>query len=397
MLKKIDFFFNNQNSLIIIILVSLTTILVSNLIYKYEANLSLQDAAGYILLAENPYNYFLMSHQESMRIFPSILVFFVSKLGISIENSFKYLTYIAFVLFNCKLFYSLKSFGVKNYLALSCVAILVYYNHSIIYSVFNYYQFLDIVTYLLILYFIDTIKNKNLFLLFLVSLLSIFTKEYLLVLLILSHIKFYHLNKEKLAFISLIVLVSIFFVHYNFAASESLVKNDSNIFKIILSIFKNFSLFHSLYDCLILNKNIFLFMPFSVLFFYKRFILILLKNYELTFFSLIPIGFSLFIFHFVGNNFFRVFYHGYFILLFLIMIYMVHNILDDDYSKILFFISPGIFMIDYFYIFFNIRNHGFFEFYQITRYNYFSGFYLFSFLIFLILIIKFRKSYINKI
>ena len=396
MLKKIDYFFNNQISLILIFLTSSILIIMSNSIYEYEAILSQQDASGYILLAKKPYNYFLLSHQESMRIFPSLIVFFVSKIGISIENSFKYLTYLSFVLLNFKLFYSLKSFEIKNYLALSCVAILIYHNHSIIYSVFNYYQFLDIITYLLILYFVDALKNKKLSLLFVVSLCSIFTKEYLLILAILANIKFYHLYREKLAFISLMIIASIFLVHYNFAASLSLVKESSNLFEIILSIFKNFSFFHSLYDCLFLNKNIFLFTPFFILFFYKRFIIVLINNYELTFFSLIPIGFSLFIFNFVGNNFFRVFYHGYFILLFLIMIYMIQNILDDDYSKLLFFISPSLFLIDYFYIFFNIKNHGFFEFYQVTRYSYFSGFYLFSFLIFLILFMKLRKDYINK-
>ena len=74
---------------------------------------------------------------------------------------------------------------------------------------------------------------------------------------------------------------------------------------------------------------------------------------------------------------------------------MVKNILGDDYSKLLFFISPSLFLIDYLYIFLNIKNHGFFEFYQVTRYSYISGFYLFSFLIFLILFIKLRKDYIK--
>ena len=129
MLKKIDYFFNNQVSLIIIFLVSSILIIISNLLYEYEAILSQQDAAEYILLAKKPYNYFFLSHQESMRIFPSLIVFFVSKIGISIENSFKYLTYLSFVLLNYKLFYSLKSFEIKNYLALSCIAILIYHNH----------------------------------------------------------------------------------------------------------------------------------------------------------------------------------------------------------------------------------------------------------------------------
>ena len=97
MIKKIDFFFSNNISYIVLFFVSFITIIFSNLLYKYEAILSLQDASGYILLAENPYNYFILTHQDSMRIFPSLLVFFVSKMGVSIENSFKYLTYISFI------------------------------------------------------------------------------------------------------------------------------------------------------------------------------------------------------------------------------------------------------------------------------------------------------------
>lgn len=395
MIKKIDFFFSNKISFIVLFFVSFITIIFSNLLYEYEVILSLQDASGYILLAENPYNYFILTHQDSMRIFPSLLVFFVSKMGVSIENSFKYLTYISFICLNYKLFFSLKSFEIKNYLALSSVAILIYHNHSIIYSVFNYYQLLDIISYLLILYFIDVLKNKRLFVLFFVSLISIFTKEYLLVLVLLAHIKFYHLYKEKLSIISLAIILSVFLVHYNLA-SDNIIKESSSIFEIIQSIFEKFSLFfNSFYDSMFLNKNFFLFMPFIILLLYKKFILVLIKNYELTIFSLVPIGFSVFIFDFVGNNFFRVFYHGYFILLFLVLVYMINSILLTNYSKILFFISPGLFLIDYLYIFFNIKNHGFFNFYQVTRYTFLSGFYLFCFLIFLILFIEFKKNIIK--
>ncbi len=395
MIKKIDFFFSNKISFIVLFFVSFITIIFSNLLYEYEVILSLQDASGYILLAENPYNYFILTHQDSMRIFPSLLVFFVSKMGVSIENSFKYLTYISFICLNYKLFFSLKSFEIKNYLALSSVAILIYHNHSIIYSVFNYYQLLDIISYLLILYFIDVLKNKRLFVLFFVSLISIFTKEYLLVLALFAHIKFYHLYKEKLSIISLAIILSVFLVHYNLA-SDNIIKESSSIFEIIQSIFEKFSLFfNSFYDSMFLNKNFFLFMPFIILLLYKKFILVLIKNYELTIFSLVPIGFSVFIFDFVGNNFFRVFYHGYFILLFLVLVYMINSILLTNYSKILFFISPGLFLIDYLYIFFNIKNHGFFNFYQVTRYTFLSGFYLFCFLIFLILFIEFKKNIIK--
>ena len=52
--KKIEIFFTNKISIIILLLISLMTIMLSSKIYTYEQVLSLQDAVNYISLAENP-------------------------------------------------------------------------------------------------------------------------------------------------------------------------------------------------------------------------------------------------------------------------------------------------------------------------------------------------------
>ena len=116
-----------------------------------------------------------------MRIFPLFVFFVLSLIGLEIELGFKLLTYIIFTFIHIKLFFILKSLDIKNYLNLSIIAIIIYSNHSVLYSIFNYYQLLDLISYLLILYFIEFVTQKNQKKLFFISLLSIFTKEYLIV------------------------------------------------------------------------------------------------------------------------------------------------------------------------------------------------------------------------
>ena len=179
---KIENFFNSKISLSIIFITSFLTIILSNYVYIYESELSLQDASEYIALANDPKNYFTLPHQGALRILPSLLVSCLHYFGLSIDFSFKILTYLIFIFLNYKIYYVMKKFKIKNYLILSSLAILVYSNHSIIYTVFNYYQLLDLITYIFIIYFIYLNLNNNLILLFSISLLSIFTKEYLLIL-----------------------------------------------------------------------------------------------------------------------------------------------------------------------------------------------------------------------
>ena len=92
--QKIDIFFSEKISLIILLLVSTLTIVLASQIYTYEKALLLQDAVNYISLAENPRDYFTVPHQDALRILPSIIIYFLKFSGISTENCFKYLELI---------------------------------------------------------------------------------------------------------------------------------------------------------------------------------------------------------------------------------------------------------------------------------------------------------------
>jgi len=392
--NKLDNFFSLRICLSIIFIVSILTITLSNYIYNYEYELSLQDASEYIELANNPSNYFSLPHQGAIRIFPSFLIFLIKQLGFSTEIIFKYLTYFVFIFLNIKIFFLLKEFNIKNYLALSSLGILLYLNHSVIYTVFNYYQLLDILTYLFIVYFIQLSKKPDLKLLFIISLMSILTKEYLLVLTVFLHMKLFLNNRSKGYLISLSLICLVFLINYNLAGSNSLEKESYNLVALSSSYFQLYSNFlNSAYEGLIINSNIFLFTPFIILIFSKKFIKILIKNYPLLIFSFIPIGFSVFIFNNVGNNFFRVYNHGYFIILFFSLIFFLDEINNKSIFKIIYFFSPSLFLIDYYYILININQSGFFNFFQIDRYEHISGFYLFNFLILSIILINYKSIY----
>ena len=86
--SKIENFFNSKISLSIIFITSFLTIILSNFVYVYESELSLQDASEYIALANDPKNYFTLP-QRCAKNFPSLLVSCLHYFGLSIDFSFK--------------------------------------------------------------------------------------------------------------------------------------------------------------------------------------------------------------------------------------------------------------------------------------------------------------------
>ena len=102
--------------------------------------------------------------------------------------------------------------------------------------------------------------------------------------------------------------------------------------------------FHqSLIEGLIHNKNILLFMPFGLLIFFQ----IIFKDFNKKLSSLIfffnTIRIYIFLFDKVGNNFFRVYYHGYFIIIFYAIIFINEKISQSKVSCTLIFISQYFF------------------------------------------------------
>ena len=124
-----------------------------------------------------------------------------------------------------------------------------------IYTVFNYYQLLDILTYIFIIYFIQLNKKPNLKLLFFISLMSILTKEFLLILTVFLHIKLFLNNKSKKYLISLSLVCLVFLINYNLAASNSLDKASGNLISLSSSYFQLYNNFlNSTYEGLIKNN-----------------------------------------------------------------------------------------------------------------------------------------------
>ena len=150
-------------------------------------------------------------------------------------------------------------------------------------------------------------------------------------------------------------------------------------------------------DCLIYEKKILLFFPFLLILFSKNFY----KNEKLKLiffiYSFIPISFSIFFYDIVGNNFFRVYYQGYFLILMFSLIYFSKIIENSSISKNLFFLSPLLFLIDYIYILLNISQHGFYNFLSFDRYITFSGYYFFNIIVIIIIFLNFKKIYLSKL
>ena len=389
--KFIEKYFNTKVCIFFLILIGSLIIFISNYLYTYDITLSKQDSRNYILLAENLNNYFYLYHQVSLRIFPSLIVnFFHTSTSINIFYSFKILSYISFLLLLLKLFFFLRKFQITSYLAFSSVLILIFFNSSIIYLIFNTYQFIDILLYIFSLYIIESsIFNKKKTLFFF-SFLSLFTKEYLLILIIASYLNNYLTFKNKKIFYQLLFLITIFLVHFYFAGSLNNQESTMSDTAKLLS-FSDSNLIYLVYQCLILENNILLFFPFVILLIDKNFI-IFIKNFNFI------IGYIFFLifmtilnYDLVGNNFFRVYYHSFFIFILFTLIYLIKKISDFNFLKKLYFFLPFLFLLDFFYILKNIKQTGFFYYYQYFRYNYLSSYYIFFFLFLYIFFISNKK------
>jgi hypothetical protein len=389
-LSKIEFILSEKICLLILISVSSVTILLSRYLYNYD--LINQDADAYLAFAKDLNNYFYLDHQDALRVFPIILVVIFSKvLNINVESSFYLINYIFFFFLILKTFFFFKYYEISNYLSLTFIAILYYLHHSVLYTLFNPYQICDLLAYIYILFFFQLPKKKEILPLFLLCLISTFTKEYFFILSIFSMLYQYIIFKNIRSIYYIIIFLILFILHFNFASSGiENIDSKSSVGHLILSYFLNFNLFfNSFLESLIINKNIMLFFPFITVFFFKKFINLLREYIYLLPFMLIPILFSIFLFQNVGNNFFRVFFQGYYIFIVLCLLF-IGRIIDKKNLSLLLLVSPIFFLLDFFYIFFNIKQHGFFLYFQHVRFETISGFHIFN-LVFIISLFLIKK------
>ena len=96
---------------------------------------------------------------------------------------------------------------------------------------------------------------------------------------------------------------------------------------------------------------------------------------------MVPILVSILLYSLIGNNFFRVYYQGFFVFILFTIIYITKNIEKKNYLSVLYFFLPTTFIIDFLYIFFNVSQKGFSYYYNVVRFEYLSGYFLFSLLL----------------
>lgn len=385
-LKKEVFFF-------FILLVGLSSIIITNYVYIYEIDLSSQDSRNYILLAENFNNYFFVQNQVAMRILPSLLAGLLYKLQIfDIFSSFRFLSYFFFIMLLFKVFNLFLKFRIKPSLAFSFMLILIYQSHSVLYLIFNPYLLTDILVYFFSICILEAsvFKKKNK--LFIFSLLLILTKEYSVILVVFAYIYYYLSEKhdERFLFFSLITIIITYIINYKLAGSLNV--QDQKLNYLITEYFFDYKkYFNNSLECLIEKKNIFLLFPFLLFFLSKDFLLTVKKFYLFFIYSFVPILISILIFSEIGNNFFRVYYQGYFIWVIFALVYLNFKFSDNILFQNILFFTPVVFLLDFIFIFFNLRQHGFFYFFQETRYSYISSFYLFNLIIITMLLVKWKK------
>lgn len=281
-------------------------------------------------------------------------------------------------------------------LSLSLTGIAIFGNHAILYNIFNFFQLVDLLTYIFIISQLIFIFQNKPGILLIISLMSITTKEHLLLLSIASFLIQYQEFKNKNSIFFLFLILLVFIINFILTSNQSSsLEFQDNFLNIIINILKNNELYlASIKKCLITDKNIFLIFPFIFTFFLYGFFNFIKKYFIYLFYMAIPILYPVLMYHEVGQNFFRIFNQGFFVFILLSLVFLAQNIKNKTAKYILFF-SPVFFMIDYLYIFINIKQHGFYDYFVNVRYNLFSGFYIFNiiFLVVLFLNNKFLKKF----
>ena len=156
-----------------------------------------------------------------------------------------------------------------------------------------------------------------------------------------------------------------------------------------ISLYKTY--LNQAYICLIFEKKILFFLPFIILIFNRKFITFI-QEYKLYFlYILVPVFVSIFLYSLVGNNFFRVYYQGFFVFIIFALIFLSKNIETQKFLPVLYFFLPSTFAIDFIFILFNINQLSFSDYYNFVRYEYLSGYFIFS-LLFIFIFFKLRSK-----
>jgi len=389
-ISKLENILNLKLCILILIFLGVFAIFFSNIIYSYD--LTNQDANEYIEYARDLRNFHTLPQVVAMRFLPAFIVNMLSNIfSISIELSFAFSTYISFIalLLICFLFF--KNNGLSNYIALSMTGVVIFGNISILYNLFNYYQLPDLLLYLFIFIQLILIEKNEPFFLFIISLLSVVTKEYLIFFSIASFIIQFNQFKNKTSLIYLLTLILLFFLFLYFMSNPQINSNNDTIFVLNQIILKELSIiFYCLMECFIEDKNFLMLIPYVFVLFLKNFYSFCKKYFFYLMYMTIPIFFSIVMYGQMGDNFFRIFNQGFIIFIIYGILFICKNT-DNKFGHIILILLPITFAIDYIFVFFNIRNHGFYEYFMEIRYYSFSSFYIFTLAFVMLIYFSVRK------
>ena len=270
------------------------------------------DCNAYIQMVDSiSYSPAIAPH-HAMRILPALIVkTLVSLFGLSIENSFKLLSGLSYLLFSIGFYYVLTKLIVASnaktkLFALSVTFITMASHHAMIQALVNIYQSTDALTYPILLFmFYFTYYKKSPHWVFILTLLGIVTRQNLffmgelcLIYSLIIHkkiINFIYMGLAALAYTLLVkyyhaegaLLMSITPAEYFFTWENILfIIQDSGLLTLIIPI-----------------------LPLA-LFIIKDLILFYFKNWYLLLYAAITIGQPFLAYHLTGNNFERLAMQG---------------------------------------------------------------------------------------
>jgi len=367
-------------------LFSILLFLLSENIYEFDLDIiNKQDARYYIKLANNPLDIVNLNPYYSSRILSPLLVYFLNNFfGIDLFYSFKILVIFVFFLLNSQIFnYLSKSSG-----KIESVLVVFLFSSSnwiLIYNFFNPYQLIDLISILIVINILFCYKKKNYGKLLIWCLAGVLNKHYLIILIFFVYFDLLIKNKfnRNIVASSIIVLISFFLLY--FLAGLNIKESSSNLsilelidIWIIESINKlPLHLFEFIND-----KQYLYLLPFIFLFFNRRLLNIIKRNYPFFIYTFV-ITILLIIMYdkFRGENFSRVFYQSLYPLLIIIFLDFFNNYKTSLYTFLLLLSSSVLICLEY--IIFILDGSGNFVSYMLyERYNnFYSSIYLSSFII----------------
>ena len=282
---------------LIFIFLSIAIFFISEKIYQFDLDIvSEQDARYYIKISKNPLLFFDLNPYYSSRILAPLLVFITNELSnMGLFYSFKILNVIVFTIINIQLFifFNNKTNSLNSFLF---VSLLNFSNWVLLYSFFNPYQLLDLLTFLIIINLVISLLNGKDKHLFFWSIVGILNKHYLIILIVSCYL--YKLIKEQnnvknIVFFSVILIF--FYIFHKFAGLNFVgySENESSIFGLIYQwLYERIILIPKHLISFISENNLQILLPFLICLFNKK-IILFLKKYYLIFLYPITISFKM--------------------------------------------------------------------------------------------------------